>query len=333
MRLLLTTILFSIVQNLTAQYRQIVFEGAGIRGIAYAGVIKVLEQEELIGDIRKTGGTSAGAITALSLSLGYTAAEIDSIIFHTNFKKFNDGKNIFAGGLHRVNKNYGWYRGQSFSRWIGKIIEAKTGDANITFAQLVAQGYRELYITGTCVNRQQLIVFSHHNYPEMRVKDAIRISMSIPLYFEGVWIDRKGKVYNKAAPGLDLMIDGGLLANFPIQIFDTVDAKGRRPDLYTIGVRIDSEQQIAADQNSRKLIDYPVHDFGDYLGAMYTLLLETPNRNTLTDADWERTVSVSSQNIGPRLRKLTLSEKDSLMRSGESAMRLFLQQHKNGIAK
>lgn len=310
--------------SIKAQIRNIVFEGAGIRGIAYAGVIKVLEQENLIGHIEKTGGTSAGAITALALSLGYSAAEIDSIVFHTNFKQFNDGKNIFAGGIHRLYKKYGWYRGKAFSRWIGDIIAARTGNADITFAELVKKGFRELYITGTCLNRQKLIVFSHLSYPKMKVKDAIRISMSIPLYFEGVWIDQDGRVFNKPGPGLDLMIDGGLLANFPIHLFDSCRAEGCIPESHTIGIRIDDDQQIEADQQNHSLVPFPVIKFKDYAGALYTLLLETPNRAVLTEADWQRTVSVSSKNIGPRVRKLSFREKSLLIVSGETAMRKFL---------
>ncbi len=52
----------SIIKNL-------VFEGAGVRGIAYAGAIKTLENKDLMDSIQKVGGTSAGAITAMLVSL------------------------------------------------------------------------------------------------------------------------------------------------------------------------------------------------------------------------------------------------------------------------
>jgi NTE family protein len=326
MKFVATIILFFCYHICSAQIHNIVFEGAGIRGIAYGGVIKVLEEKDLIKDLQKVGGTSAGAITAMALSLGYTATEIDSLIFNTNFKKFNDGRNIFVGGMHRLYKKFGWYRGKTFSKWIGKIIERKTGNAEITFRELFQKGYKELYITGTCLNQQRLIVFSHRTYPDMKVRDALRISMSIPLYFEAVWIDPAGKVYTKGAPGYLLMVDGGIVANFPIQIFDTVIKQVRIADKHTIGIRIDSDEQIAADSKDRNLVNYPIHNFSDYAGAFYTLLLEIPNRNTLTDEDWKRTVSVSSKNIGPRLKKLSVSEKNALVQSGEDAMNRFLGQ-------
>ncbi|MCW4467788.1 patatin-like phospholipase family protein [Flavobacterium sp. MFBS3-15] len=70
----------------------LVFEGAGIRGIAYSGVIKELESHGMMGSVRKVGGTSAGAITAMMVSLGYDSQEIYAIISETKFQKFNDGE-------------------------------------------------------------------------------------------------------------------------------------------------------------------------------------------------------------------------------------------------
>ena len=78
-------------QQLYAQntIKNLVFEGAGVRGIAYAGAIKELENNKLISQIEKVGGTSAGAITAIMLALGYSSDEIGEIISQT---KLNNGK-------------------------------------------------------------------------------------------------------------------------------------------------------------------------------------------------------------------------------------------------
>lgn len=88
----------------TDTIENIVFEGAGIRGIAYAGAIKELEQKGLLQNVKRVSGTSAGAITALLLSLNYSSTEIATIINSTSFKKFNDGRFLFFGGFHRVKK-------------------------------------------------------------------------------------------------------------------------------------------------------------------------------------------------------------------------------------
>lgn len=64
-------------------------------GIAYAGAIKVLETNNVLQGIERVAGTSAGAITAMLVSLRYNADEIKSIVNATSFKSFEDGKNVF----------------------------------------------------------------------------------------------------------------------------------------------------------------------------------------------------------------------------------------------
>ena len=314
-------------------YRNIVFEGAGIRGIAYAGVLEEFENANLLRDIEKVGGTSAGAIIALSLSLGYNAQEIKEIIYQTNFNKFNDGRFFFIGGIHRMKKKYGWYRGDKFISWLDDLIAKKAQNSDITFADYHKNGFKDLYIIATCLNKQKLLVFSHETYPKMKIKDAVRISMSIPLYFEAVFIDSVGTVISKpgARKDLDVVVDGGIIGNFPIQLFDststdTLTSKVRIPNKATIGVRIDSDNQIKYDHVSKELAPIPIDNFNDYMEAFYIIILENLNRNQLTPDDWKRTISVSSVNIGPRVKKLSSLQKDNLINSGKESAISFLNQ-------
>lgn len=119
-----------------------------------------------------------------------------------------------------------------------------------------------LYVTGTSLNKQRLIVFSAENYPQLKIKDAVRISTSIPLYFEAVFNDSTGKILSqpKNTTGLDVMLDGGFVANFPIKIFDSTkyftntDSNFFKINPHTIGFRIDSEEQIKNDSASYSLV-------------------------------------------------------------------------------
>jgi NTE family protein len=328
MKALLATIFLLFCNQLFAQkpIENIVFEGAGIRGLAYAGVINVLENEHKINEIKRVGGTSAGAIIALAMSLGYTSNEIETLIYETDFSKFNDGHNFFIGGIHRLKKRLGWYKGQRFLHWIEQVQYAKTGITNITFQQLKNKGFKDLYVTATCINKQKLMVFSAATYPNMRVSDAVRISMSIPFYFEPVCIDSIGRVChsNRRRNDLDIVMDGGILANFPIFIFDSLNAKTRIPNSKTIGIRIDTDEQIELDKKTKELAEIRINTINNFGVALYTLLLETINRNQLTDDDWKRTVAVSSKGIGPRLRKLSVDEKNLLIESGKTSMLQYL---------
>lgn len=303
--------------------KNLVFEGAGIRGIAYAGVINSMEERGLTKNIEKIGGTSAGAISSLLFALGYSSGQMDTIISNTKFQKFNDGKFFFVGGISRTFNKYGWYRGEEFTEWIGELIKAKTGDSETTFEQLHQQGYVDLYVTASCLNQQKLIVLSRETYPKMKVKDAVRISMSIPLYFQAVLVDSIGNTYfeQNDKENLDVMVDGGIIGNFPIHIFDSVyvdamNQKIRIPNNQTIGIRIDTDSQIDEDNGQRNLAAYPINDFMDYISAFYVMVIENLNRNQLTEDDWNRTISVSSVGITPKVKKLTTKQKQSLTKSG-----------------
>lgn len=318
------------VNNVNSQtYENLVFEGAGVRGIAYSGVLSELEKNKITNDIVNVGGTSAGAITALMVSLGYTSNEILDIISKTKFQKFNDGEYFFIGGFSRLNSKFGWYKGDKFTKWLEKIIIAKTGNSEITFGELKNEGFKQLYITATCLNKQKLIVFSAETYPKMKIKDAARISMSIPLYFEAVFIDSIGQVHNKNdIDNLDVVVDGGIIGNFPIFIFDSLKVDSlnqiiRIPNKKTLGIRIDSDLQIQNDTLSKELVPMAINNMNDFLEAFYVLVLENLNRMPLIPEDWERTISVSSVGISPRIKKLTAKQKESLIKSGEISTRKY----------
>lgn len=180
----------------------------------------------------------------------------------------------------------------------------------------------------------KLIILSAETYPKMKIKDAVRISMSIPLYFEAVFMDSLGKVYDKPISNmnLDVMIDGGLLGNFPIFMFDSVvvdsqNNKKRIPNYKTIGVRIDTDLQIINDSLNKELVPYEISKFEHFIAAFYNIVIENLNRNTLIPEDWQRTISISSAGIDPKLKKLNRAQKEKLVASGLYNTQQFLSKN------
>src|SRR6056297_1911594 len=119
-----------------AQFENLVFEGGGIKGIAYAGAISVLEEKGIMPGINRVAGTSAGAITATFLALGASGAQIEQILHDTQFTTFEDASLGLVRNTWRLLHRYGWYKGDAFSAWAKKQIAALGGDADITFATL-----------------------------------------------------------------------------------------------------------------------------------------------------------------------------------------------------
>jgi NTE family protein len=121
---------------MTSQFRNLVFEGGGVKGIAYIGAMQVLSQRSLLKDIVRVGGTSAGAINALIFALGYDILTQRDILNSTDFRKFMDDSFGVIRDIRRLSKHFGWHKGDFFSSWIGKLVEDRLGNAQATFSDL-----------------------------------------------------------------------------------------------------------------------------------------------------------------------------------------------------
>ncbi|MGD8679905.1 MAG: patatin-like phospholipase family protein, partial [Lysobacterales bacterium] len=211
------------------QFRNLVFEGGGVKGIAYVGALDQLEKRKILNNIRRVGGTSAGAINAVLLATGHTTAETREILSRLNFKNFMDDSWGFVRDSKRLLDEYGWYKGDFFRDWIGGIIEDKAGNRYATFNDFRNLGLRDLYLVGTNISTGYSEVFSAEHTPRVPVAEAARISMSIPLFFAAVR-NFRGDVY----------VDGGVLRNYPVKLFDRakyvtrnkLNANSRSPGYY-----------------------------------------------------------------------------------------------------
>ena len=72
------------------QFRNLVFEGGGVKGIAYVGALEILQKEGILPQIQRVGGTSAGAINATLFALGYSNQETRTILKKLDFNNFLD---------------------------------------------------------------------------------------------------------------------------------------------------------------------------------------------------------------------------------------------------
>ena len=97
-------------------FRNLVFEGGGVKGIAYMGAFEVLNEREIVSGIRRIGGTSAGAINAILLGLGFTPKETKDIMWALNFNDFLDDSWGLVRDTTRLIEKFGWYKGGLFQR-------------------------------------------------------------------------------------------------------------------------------------------------------------------------------------------------------------------------
>ncbi len=311
-------------------YKYLVLEGGGIRGIAYPGALQVLEQKHITPGIEKVAGTSVGAIVATLMAFGYNADQIRDIMMGLNIKSFNDGGWFFVGGIRRTKKNYGWYRGNKLEHWIATQVKNKTGNENTTLLQLhqLAQSdhrYKDLYITATNLSRQQLEVFNWQTHPNLPVKYAVRASVSIPLYYSAIFMDSAGHISKsrKHCPNCDVLADGGLVANYPLNVFNDSGSKGISP--HTLGLKLERPEQIAYNKHDSGLAPYSIRSFKTYIAALYNLTIEQLNNDYTRAEEAQHTIYISDGNYSPRVRHITKKQKEDLFNCGVKGAERFFE--------
>jgi NTE family protein len=302
-----------------AQFRNLVFEGGGVKGIAYVGAMQILEQRRILADIRRVGGASAGAINALVFALGYSIQEQNEILRSVEFSKFMDSSFGAIRDIRRLAREFGWYKGDFFQGWIADLVKQKMGTTRVTFGDMKDSRSPELYMIGTNLSTGFAEVFSHERHPRMPVVEAVRISMSIPLFFAAV---RRGTKEKE-----ELFVDGGVQLNYPVKLFDRlryVDLEReadavrhtsyyneenarfalihptRTPYIYnrqTLGLRLDTQDEIALYRYDEPLRGKPIKSFQDYARALLQALMNAQEHTHLHSDDWQRTVYLNTLDV------------------------------------
>ncbi|WP_341227596.1 patatin-like phospholipase family protein [uncultured Arcticibacterium sp.] len=316
-------------------YKNLVMEGGGIKGIAYGGAMLELEEKGILKDIVRVAGTSAGAIQASLLAVGYSATEISDIIANTPVESFNDD-GFISRGTKRLFNDFGWFKGDSFLATMEQLIFERTGNRNLTFKDLhllsTTYPFRDLYVVGADLTEQKSVIFSHETYPNMRIADAVRISMSIPIYYKALWVNCDGKIIENptAEDKCHLFVDGGILMNYPIEIFDNTRFLSNQPspekyvfNKETIGLRLDRMEQINQEvKNGSGIAPYEITDFNSYVSALSSILMR--NVSPAHPEDVHRTIFINDLGMSPRVRKILPDEKKLMMESGRKGVQDFL---------
>lgn len=322
-------------------FKNLVFEGGGVKGIAYVGAMEEFENRGITGNISRVGGTSAGAINALITGLRYNLADTSKILWSTDFGKFMDGSWGAIRDAMRLVNEFGWYKGDYFRQWIGEIIAAKLGKPDATFADAKAKGCLDMYFIGTNLSTGFAESFSAEKTPDMPIVDAVRISMSIPVFFAACR-NKRGDVY----------VDGGALNNYPVRLFDReryVSSSGMgvetgtyarhneqlqktgiiiSPYIYnkeTLGFKLDSAAQIGVFRDQKEPQHYKINNFVDYMMRLLETVTEAESNSHLDSNDWHRTIYVDTLGVKTTEFNLTAEKKNALIESGRTGVKKYFE--------
>jgi len=325
------------------QFRNLIFEGGGVKGIAYLGALGVLQEKDILPKIERIGGTSAGAIIGLLIGLNFSVKEIEEILRELDFTKFLDDSIGIIIDTVRLFKEYGWYKGDYFHDWVGSIINRKTGNPDATFQEIYEAGkdlgFKDMFFIGTNLSTRLSEVFSFEHTPDTCVADAICISMSIPLLFAA-----KRNEYN------DVLVDGGMLDNYPIKLFDKekyVNKFANEPEYYkklnakldlnnsalspyvynkeTLGFRLysGSENCIPSEQVEPRRNE--IKDFLAFTKSLIMVYLESKQNQHLHSDDWDRTIYIDSLNVKTTEFDLNDEKKNALIQSGRTCAERYFE--------
>ena len=322
-------------------FRNLVFEGGGVKGIAYVGAMKVLENEKIINNIKRVGGTSAGSINAVLFAAGFSNQQTLNVLKNLDFNDFKDDSWGVLRDMKRLKDEYGWYRGDFFREWIGDLLKKKTGSSNITFKALQEHTGKDLYVYASNVSTNYGEIYSPEHTPRMRVVDAVRRSMSIPLFFRAVRDDRE-----------DVFVDGGVINNYPVKIFDRekyledgnliripkyyedenalLSVKSPKSSSYiynkeTLGFRLDSGKEIGVFRDGQEPRHNEIDHFLDYTMQLIKTVLAVQDSQHLHDDDWHRTVYIDTLGVGTTDFDLSDTRKMELVASGKKAAEDYLK--------
>ncbi|WNG32390.1 patatin-like phospholipase family protein [Archangium violaceum] len=317
--------------------RNLVFEGGGVKGIAYVGALQVLEARDLMRDVESVAGTSAGAITAALVAVGATADELRSVLGSTDFASFMDGPGWIFRDAARLFEHYGVNKGDAFEQWcrqqIGHITQRMLGEAqpDLTFAQLEALArrepgrFRKLFVVTTNLSRQLPEVFSASTRPEVPLWRAVRMSMSIPLFFEAVQFEQ------------GVYVDGGVSWNYPIDLFDGVKRQpviglpAVSPEVgvstETLGFFLGTQEQISAARQDWRPLPVSITGMKSYTQALFSFMLHTASLLHVDEATLGRTVFIDNAGVGTTDFSLSDERMQQLVDNGVLATTEWLERN------
>lgn len=156
----------------------------------------------------------------------------------------------------------GWYSADNFLKWISRKLDSgEYNGKSRNFSEMTLKQFHEatgkdLSLVGSDTTMEIMLVLNHRTAPDLPVVWAVRMSMSIPLLWqEVVWQKEWGKYRGVEMVG-HTIVDGGLLSNFPIELFisdlKTVkDVMGDKTSQNVLGLLIDETLPVPGAQSSK----------------------------------------------------------------------------------
>jgi len=307
----------------------VVFEGGGVKGVGLAGAYAALEEDGW--EAQCVAGTSAGAITAALVAAGYTGAELREEVLALQFREFKDegweDRIPVIGKEISILRDFGVYEGRRLLQWMTEKLDRKGvrtfGDLKPTGSDDPKRAFR-LQVIVSDVTRHEMLVLPRDaekigsTPTTLSIAYAVRMSMSIPIFFEPV-------SHSNDTTGVEhLIVDGGILSNFPVWLFDA-EQRPRFPTFGLLLVEPPTRTSVADRLSGAPGAVSRSHSIIEYLKALGQTLMEAHDRMHVDEAEFARTITIPT--LGVRTTDFDLSRERALelYGSGYDAAKAFLK--------
>ena len=285
------------IQNI----KYLVFSGGGIRGIGYAKIPLILQEQNILTELKGVAGTSAGSIISGLIALKFPPQQIYDIVTTMDYNKFKDDSYGIILDLYRLGTKYGWNKGDYFQEWYDKLLEDHTNIKNITLKQAYELSGIELTVISTCWDTSSPTYFNYKNHPDLPVSVAIRMSMSYPFFF--VPHEYEGKLF----------VDGGMTNNYPIELFPHEEVLGFK--LLSDSQKME-EGRLTSANLPRSLISFTTN--------LISIMLTTVENSNVSTDYWNKTVFIDTGDISSMNFDITTEQQNWLIENGEKSLLKYL---------
>ncbi|ARF14358.1 patatin-like phospholipase family protein [Sporosarcina ureae] len=283
-----------------------VFSGGGLKGFALVGAVQELEKQGY--RFENVAGTSAGAIVASFLAAGYTADEIEVMLAEEDFQALLDPrKTLLPFPFMKWVSLYwrmGLYQGKALEDWFFEKLARKGCYA---FGDL-PKGSLKL-VASDLTNGKMMVLpddLQEYGYDADRfsIAKALRMSCGIPYFFEPVRLD---------APKGTIVVDGGVLSNFPMWIFDE-DTSSRK--LPVIGIKLSRNQDEVPGRTIRNAMQL--------FEALFSTMKNAHDEKYISKRHVQNIVFIPVENYSATQFDLSEEQMDDLLSIGRSRTQEFL---------
>lgn len=287
-----------------------VFSGGGVKAYALIGALRIIEENNL--SFTRVAGTSVGAIMATLIAADYQVDDIEEMIQELNVENLMDESKLST--IIPYTKWFflyfkmGLYKGDKLENWLYKRLAEK----NIYTFKDMKPGYLKVVVSDITLGKlvvipddlQRIYGIDPNYFP---VSKAVRMSAGYPYFFMPKRLLGKGKQKS-------LIVDGGLLSNFPLWIFENRHNQNKRP---VLGIKLSG----FPDQSAPRKITNAL----DMFRALFSTMLDAHDARYVSKTYRNNIIFIPVDNIESTEFDLSEIKKEKLIKIGKERAEKFLK--------